>query len=160
MLAAMLETLAETQGEPWHVRSAGTHVAEGSGVSSRTRDALLAISELDVRTYGSHRSHQLSDADVAWAHVIIAAEADNVVVARRRHPDAATKTVQLAQFVRFAPLDASSAAQVAAVALLEPLREFDVRDPAGGDQDVYDECANELWQLAQAFATLVSEQDL
>jgi hypothetical protein len=34
---------------------------------------------------------------------------------------------------------------------------FDVLDPAGGDQAAYDECASQLWDLAKAFAAIVSE---
>jgi hypothetical protein len=32
-----------------------------------------------------------------------------------------------------------------------------VADPAGGDQATYDACARQLWELARAFATIVSD---
>ena len=154
MLGYMLTTLAETSGEDWHVRSAGTHVVEGAAMSSRTRDALIGLDELGEHHYGAHRSHQLDVDDVRWADLIITAEADHVRYVRAAHPDASAKTVQLHQFVRFAPLDEPLGAQVAAVAAMEPSAEFDVSDPAGGDQGAYDQCARQLWDLAQVFALL------
>jgi protein-tyrosine-phosphatase len=46
---------------------------------------------------------------------------------------------------------------LAAVSDLDPSPAFDVVDPAGGDQAVYDACASQLWDLAKAFALLVGE---
>jgi protein-tyrosine phosphatase len=155
MLGYMLTTLAESTGEEWHVRTAGTHVAEGAPMSSRTRDALLGIDELGDHHYGAHRSHQLDDDDVRWADLILSAEADQVRYVRATYPEGSTKTVQLHQFVRFAPLDDSIALQIMQVAAMEPSSEFDVTDPAGGDQTVYDECAQRLWELAQVFSLLM-----
>src|ERR1019366_10276516 len=105
MLGYMLTTLAQTNGEEWHVRTAGTHVTEGAAMSARTRDALLKIEELGDHRYGAHRSHQLDQADTEWADVILGAEADNVKFVRANFATNADKAVQLAQFVRFAPLD-------------------------------------------------------
>jgi len=50
MLGYMLTTLAYTNEVDWKLRSAGTHVIEGSAMSSRTRDALWSIDELGVIT--------------------------------------------------------------------------------------------------------------
>lgn len=158
MLGYMITTLAEAYGEDWSVRSAGTHVSEGSAMSSRTREALMRIDELGEHHYGAHRSRQLADEDAAWADVIIATEADHVSFVRRSFAEHAAKTVQLHQFVRFAPLDATFEEQLAQVSAMEPESRFDVADPAGGDQSVYDACARQLWELAQAFALLVSDE--
>jgi len=155
MLGYMLTTLAEMNGEDWHVRSAGTHVIEGSAMSARTRDALATIHELGEHHFNAHRSHQLDAADVAWADLILTSEADHVRYVRSCFPDAAAKAVQLGLFVRAAPVDGPWDHQLRAVAAMEPLSERDVADPAGGDQAVYDRCAEELWELAQVFATLV-----
>lgn len=157
MLGYMLAALAEESGQQWSIRTAGTFVAEGSAMSSRTRDALLGISELGERRYGAHRSHQINEDDVEWADVILASEADHVRYARAQFDDANAKTVQLVQFVRRAPIDVTFADQLAAVCDLDPSSAFDVVDPAGGDQAVYDECASQLWDLAKAFALLVGE---
>jgi protein-tyrosine-phosphatase len=158
MLGYMLTTIAEETGEEWHIRTAGTHVTEGSAMSARTRDALMKIDELGDHRYGAHRSHQLDDADTQWAHVILAAEVDNVNFVRKNFAAHADTAVQLGLFVRFAPLDGAFEAQLRAALTHEPSSEFDVDDPAGGDQAIYDGCARQLWDYAQAFALIVGER--
>ena len=155
MLGYMLTTLGESTGEDWSIRTAGTHVAEGSAMSSRTRDALLRIRELGEHHYGAHRGHQLTRDDVVWADAIVACEAAHVVFARMKFTEATFKAVLLGQFLLAAPLDTSFVDQVFQVAQLEPDSAFDVEDPAGRDQFAYDECASNLWDMAQVFATLV-----
>jgi protein-tyrosine-phosphatase len=147
--------LAESTGEQWEIRTAGTHVAEGSAMSSRTRDALVKIEDLGEHRYGAHRSHQLTNDDATWSDVILASEADHVNFVRRAFPLDSVKAVQLAQFIRFAPLEGSFDEQLRVTSALEPDPVFDVGDPAGGDQAVYDYCTRELWELAQAFSQLV-----
>jgi protein-tyrosine-phosphatase len=159
MLGFMLTSLAEAHGMDWKIRTAGTFALEGSSMSSRTRNALLSIDELGERQYGGHRSHQLDGDDVAWADIILASEADHVMYVHRHFPSGATKAVQIVQFVRDAPLDETLARQLDVVTLLGPSPEFDVADPAGGDELVYNECASLLWELSQAFTTLVSETE-
>ena len=155
MLGYMLTTLAEVNGEDWHVRSAGTHVIEGSAMSGRTRAALMAIDELGEHHFNAHRSHQLDADDVAWANVILTSEADHVRYVCATFPDACNKAVQLGLFARSAPLDGSFEHQLRTVSTRDPVAEYDVTDPAGGEQGDYDRCAEELWELAQVFATLV-----
>ena len=155
MLGYMLTTLAEANGEEWQVRTAGTHVVEGSAMSGRTREALLGIAELTGHHFNAHRSHQLTSADVAWADVVLASEADHVNFVRTQFPASADKAVTLHQFVREAPLEGLFGVQLTAVTSLVPSPDFDVADPAGGDQAVYDACARQLWALAQVFALLV-----
>jgi len=156
MLGYMLTTIADATDEEWHIRTAGTHVTEGSAMSSRTRDALKQIDELGDHRYGAHRSHQLNVNDAAWADVIVAAEAANVNFVRANLAAHAAKAVQLAQFIRYAPLDGSFESQLRSAQSREPSTEFDVSDPAGGDQATYDACARQLWDLARAFALIVS----
>jgi len=158
MLGYMLTTIAESTGVGWHIRTAGTHVAEGSAMSGRTRDALLKIEDLGHHRFGAHRSHQLDQSDTEWADVILAAEADNVNFLRRNFSLNTDKAVQLAQFVRFAPLDGDLGTQLRAVTAHAPSSEYDVMDPAGGDQAIYDACARHLWDLAQSFALLVGAE--
>ncbi len=158
MLGYMLSGLAEANGLDWRVRTAGTHVLEGSAVSPRTRDALLAIDELGERNYSTHRSHQLTDDDVRWADAILASEADHVRFVRANFTLGATKSVSLQQFLREAPLDAPFLDQLHYVAALEPMEFFDVVDPAGADQATYDACARQLWEMAQVFTTLVASE--
>ncbi len=158
MLGYMLTTLAEANGAEWSIRTAGTHVIEGSAMSSRTRDALLKLDELGVHHFSGHRSHQLTGEDVRWSDVILASEAANVHFVRTHHGDGGAKAVVFQQFLREAPLDTEFEEQVRYVSSLEPLAYFDVDDPAGKDQAAYDACAATLWEMAQVFATLESEE--
>jgi protein-tyrosine-phosphatase len=159
MLGYMFESLAKVGGFDWSVRTAGTHVVEGSAMSSRTRDALLALSDLGEHHYGGHRSHQLTSDDVAWADAILTSEVSHVNYVRVNFPEAALKSALLHQFVREAPLDITFNEQLRFVASREPLPVFDVDDPAGGDQATYDACATKLWELAQVFSTIVGDEE-
>ncbi len=154
MLGYMLTTLAEANGADWGVRTAGTHAVEGQAMSPRTLEALEKLEELGEHHFRAHRSHQLSNDDVAWADVILAVESDHVNYVRRVHPEAASKTVQLRSFCLLAPLDGELVNQVATVAASDSEPGLDVADPAGGDQAQYDACAVELWDLAQVYAAL------
>ncbi len=154
MLGYMLESL-RTDADPWRVRTAGTLVTEGHAMSSRTRDALLAIPELSNQPVNSHRGHRVSADDVAWAHVIVATEAAHVRFMRTHFPAATSKTIVLGQFLERATFRASFPMLVAHASALEPDSRFDVIDPAGGDQAAYDACASQLWAMAQNFAVLL-----
>jgi protein-tyrosine phosphatase len=158
MLGYMFTSLAEANGLEWSVRTAGTHVIEGSAMSARTRDALTALPDLGEHRYGQHRSHQLAGEDVEWADVIVASEASHVNFVRQNFESSAAKTVTLGQFLLEAPLDAPFEDQVRAVAALAPDEDLDVIDPAGGNQDVYDACATQLWAMAMVFLTLVGDE--
>ena len=160
MLGYMLTTLAEHSGEEWTIRTAGTHVSEGSAMSGRTRDALKKIDDLGDHRYGAHRSHQIVAADAEWADVILAAEVDNVNYVRTNFPSADDKVVQLAQFVRYAPAKGALDAKLRAVVTHEPAAEFNIDDPAGGDQATYDLCARRLWELARAFVLIVNDESV
>ena len=157
MLGYMLTTIAETNGTDWVIRTAGTHVAEGTAMSSRTRDALRRIPELGDHNYGAHRGHQLTRDDVEWSDVILASEALHVAFVRRHYPEAAAKSVSFGQFIRDAPLDEPFVDQVSFISTQVPDDAFDVDDPAGHDQLAYDQCARTLWDMAQVFGALVDQ---
>jgi protein-tyrosine phosphatase len=159
MLGYMLGTLGEANGFDWKIRTAGTHVIEGSAMSSRTKDALVSLPDIGEHQYGAHRSHQLDGEDVEWADVILTSEANHVNFVRANFPRGSEKTVLLGQFLREAPLDVKGTEQIRRVALLTPSGFFDVDDPAGGDQATYNECAAQLWAMAQAFATVVADEE-
>ena len=156
MLASMLEALGPESGRTFEVRSAGTHAVEGAAVSARTRDAMLGLDELPAAPITAHRSHQLELADLEWADLVLCAEADHVRYVHREFPAFALSCCTLGQFVREAPLDAPWSTQVAVVAASDPDAAFDVADPAGGDQAVYDECASQLFELTQVFLTVLT----
>ncbi len=159
MLGYMLTTLAEANGQEWTIRTAGTHVTEGSAMSGRTRDALMKIEELGDHRYGAHRSHQLDDDDCRVGRRDPGRRSrQRALRAHGCSRRSADKAVQLAQFDRYAPSDGDIAEQLRAAVAHEPSAEFDVADPAGGDQATYDACARQLWNLAQAFALIVSDE--
>jgi protein-tyrosine-phosphatase len=157
MLGYMLTTIAEANGTDWVIRTAGTHVAEGTAMSSRTRDALRRIPELGEHNYSAHRGHQLTRDDVEWSDVILASEALHVVYVRLHYPEAAAKSVSLGQFIRGAPLDEPFIDQVSSISSQVPDSAFDVEDPAGRDQLAYDQCARTLWDMAQVLGALVDQ---
>ncbi len=157
MLGFMFATIAQDRGLDWGVRTAGTHAIEGSTMSSRTRDALLSISELGEHRYSAHWSHQVTVPDIAWADVVLGAEAGNVTFTRRLAPGEASRVVQVRQFTQNASPGVALDEQLAAVAALALDGRLDVEDPAGADQGVYDAVARSLWKLAQEFAALVDD---
>jgi protein-tyrosine-phosphatase len=137
---------------PMRLITAGTFVVEGQPMSRRTRDALASVG---VETIPPHRSHQLTDADVEAADLIIAMAGEHVAYVRRRHPDAAGRTATMRRLVRDlpdgpAPLVERVASLGLAAVEIEPWE--DVEDPAGGEDDVYVRCAKELAQLCSDLA--------
>src|SRR3981189_3553350 len=82
---------------PVRLITAGTFVVEGQPMSRRTRDALASVG---VETIPPHRSHQLTEPDVAGAALIIAMAGEHVAYVRRCHPDAAGRTATIRRLVR------------------------------------------------------------
>jgi protein-tyrosine phosphatase len=145
----MLGYLAETQGLAMELVTAGTHAIEGQPMSMRTKNAIVQFDGLQSLPLGQHRSHQLTDADAEWADLIICMEADHVRYVRRVHPAAASRTATLPHLVANLPSgEAGLRERVLSCALdahdFEVTAEID--DPAGGDQDVYYSCANQLME--------------
>lgn len=139
------------------VTTAGTHVIEGMPMSWRTRDS---IAELGIASEG-HRSHQLTDHDVAAADLIVCLAAEHVAYVRRTHPRAAAKTATLKRLARDLPGATGSTVPERLAALhLDQVtveRSEDVDDPAGGDFPVFQECARQILDLVDELVpTLVS----
>jgi protein-tyrosine phosphatase len=137
MAGAMLES------EGLRIVTAGTHVVEGQPMSRRTRDALAAVGF----AADGHRSHQLTDQDLVDADLIVAMAGDHVAYIRRRHPEVAHKTASIKRLCRDLPPGPEP--------LVERIRALglsgvtigsweDVEDPAGGDDETYVSCAEEL----------------
>ena len=125
------------------IRGAGTFSISGLPMSQRTREALAKMNLSDPL----HRSHQLESEDCNWADLIIVFEAEHVQYIRRKHPEVSSITgtlPRIAKLLRASPED--FAHRVAALQLdnvkLEPWEE--VQDPAGGDQIIFDTCAEEI----------------
>jgi protein-tyrosine-phosphatase len=126
--------------------TAGTHVVEGQPMSRRTREALRAVGF----AADGHRSHQLTDQDVARADLVLAMAGEHVAFIRRRYPEAAAKTASIKRLVRDLPPGPSPlAVRVSGMGLAdEPIESWeDVEDPAGGEDEAYVSCAKELADL-------------
>jgi protein-tyrosine-phosphatase len=137
MSGAMLEAA------PVRIVTAGTHVVEGQPVSRRTRDALAAAGF----TAAGHRSHQLTDEDVAGADLILAMAGEHVSFIRRRYPEAGARTASIKRLVRDLPAGPLPLGdRIARLGLADlPVEPWeDVEDPAGGEDEVYVSCAKEL----------------
>jgi protein-tyrosine phosphatase len=128
------------------VTTSGTHVIEGMPMSWRTRDAIASLG-LPVP---DHRSRQATAEELDSADLVLALAREHVMWMRRVHPRAAPRTATLKRLARDLPDDASPLIErLAAMHLgdvtLEPGE--DVLDPAGGDLDVFFECAREIADL-------------
>ncbi|HLN16687.1 MAG TPA: hypothetical protein VK277_08065 [Acidimicrobiales bacterium] len=159
MAGFMLEYRAEELGLPVQVATAGTHVVAGQPMSIRTRNALDSIDELSSFLTSHHRSRQLGTDDVDRADLVVAMEADHVRFIRRTHPHAAARTATLRRLCRdLAPGPTPLAERVAALHLdeVELGGWEDVDDPAGGTDDVYVACAQQLWGLTEELAARLS----
>lgn len=143
LLAAALPDVA--------VQTAGTHVVEHQPMSIRTR---RAFEHLGV-ALPNHRSHQLTAADVGSADVVLAMAADHVRYVRRRHPEAAGRTATalwLALNLPAGPAPLAERLQGMDVAAVDPEAMGGVDDPAGGEDDAYRACAEQLHHLVRQLA--------
>lgn len=131
------------------VASGGTHVLPGQVMSVRTRTALARHGIRDP----FHRSHQISEADIDRATVIVAMESDHLRWIRRMHPAAAPITGSLKRIVRdlAMPTAGPLAARVAALGLADIDFEDweEVVDPGGGEQPDFDVAADEIAALVE-----------
>jgi protein-tyrosine phosphatase len=137
---------AMLQAAPVRIVTAGTHVVEGPPMSRRTRDALGSVGF----AADGHRSHQVSDEDMADADVVVAMAGEHVAYVRRVYPDAAAKTASIKRLCRdLAPGPRPLAQRIAELDLANtPIEGWeDVEDPAGGEDRAYVSCAQELARL-------------
>ena len=144
--SVMAGVMLQASGAAVRVVTAGTHVVENQPMSRRTRDALARLG-LDAAT---HRSRQLSRADLERADLVVAMAAEHVWYIRRRHPEAAARTATVRWLAARLPAGAEPlAARVRAMdlAAADPAEQGDVADPSGGDEAVYGACAAELSDL-------------
>ena len=123
-------------------------------MSRRTRDALATVGFAAP----DHRSHQLTEADIATADLILAMAGEHVSYIRRRHPEAAGKTATIKRLVRDLPPGPDPLTErITRLGLADaPVEAWeDVEDPAGGEDDDYVSCAQELAGLCLEFRALV-----
>jgi protein-tyrosine-phosphatase len=146
--SVMATVLFRERASGFVVRGAGTHVIEGQPMSLRTRTALASLGLSDPL----HRSAQLWELDARRADLLIAMAPEHVRWVRRMMPDAAPRTATLKRLLHLlstAPSGADFAGTIAALDLasIEPEPWEEVVDPGGGEQDVFDRCAQELDKL-------------
>jgi protein-tyrosine-phosphatase len=138
------------------VTTRGTHVVEGLPMSMRTRGALAA---LGVRDH-VHRSRQLTTEDLRAADLVVAMAREHVEYVRRRYPEAAPRTGTLKRLARELPGGSGPLAERVAALQLDTLALEDwedVDDPAGGDEAVFHECANQIRELLEQLAPALVE---
>ncbi len=131
------------------VTTSGTHVIEGMPMSWRTRDAIASLG-LPIP---DHRSRQATVQELDSADLVIALAREHVLWMRRVHPRAAPRTATLKRLARDLPDDGTPLRdRLAAMHLDEVVVEpgEDVLDPAGGDLDVFLDCAQEIATLLHA----------
>lgn len=133
------------------VVTAGTHVVEGQPMSVRTRRAMEHVGLV----VPDHRSHQLTEADVAGADVVVAMAAEHVQYLRRWHPAAAGRTATVWWLARHLPPGPAPLGERLAtlrLAEVDPEAQGDIPDPAGGEDAVYLTCAEDCAAAAAALA--------
>jgi protein-tyrosine phosphatase len=139
----------------WTVITAGTHVIEGQPMSWRTKEAM---SRLGFAADG-HRSHQVSDADLAAADLVVAFEIWHVDHLRRTHPASAGHTATLRRWVRdlpSGPIPLAGRIQALELGTCELEAWEDVDDPAGGDVEVAAACAKEVLELITTLVEILT----
>jgi protein-tyrosine phosphatase len=144
--SVMAGALLDAHGVRARVTTAGTHVVEHQPMSRRTREALVSIG-LDVP---AHRSRQVAESDVEEANLVIAMACEHVRYMRRRHPAAADRTATLRWLARKLPAGRAPLSQRVReldLASVDPDVQGNVKDPAGGDDADYLECAREVQRL-------------
>jgi protein-tyrosine phosphatase len=138
------------------VASAGTHAVEGQPPSSRTEQALL---RRGLHPSG-HRSHQLTEGDASWAAVIVGFAGDHVEFVRRRFPSAASKTATLRRLCRDLEGGPSLGQRLKGLHLAEATLGAweDIADPAGGELEDFERCADEIDRLTGQLARLLDPE--
>ena len=144
--SVMGAVMLRARHDGFDVSGAGTHALEGLPMSGRTRAALSRHGLADM----DHRSHQLVEADLQDATLVVAFAPEHVAYVRRLHPEAANRTATLHHLVDSLPsgedslTDRIAALDLGSVALDEAT---EVVDPAGGDDMTFTECADEISAL-------------
>jgi low molecular weight protein-tyrosine phosphatase len=152
--AYLLAGSVDERGAAIELATAGTHATTGQPVSARTSTSLAGVLGHEV-SLSAHRAHQLTEADLDEADLVVAMEAAQVRAVRRTHATAADRVATLAVLASELPRDARPlAARVAAMSLAtrDPDDSGDVADPAGGDDEAYEATMASLVALCSELA--------
>lgn len=121
----------------WSIDSAGTFAIPGLPSSVRT---LAALESVGVSAPG-HRSTTLTGGHLETADLVIGFELDHVRYIRRRHPQAADRTATLRRLIAH-DVDPWHLPADLADESLQPW--MVTEDPAGGDIEVFTDCARSI----------------
>ena len=146
--SVMARAFFASKTSDFQITSAGTLVLEGQPMSIRTRKALASygLSEPD------HLSCQFGQLHLA-TDLVVAMEPSHIFWMRRHFPELSSRTGTLPRLIRDFPKEGNFENRVAAMGLAEvEIEEWEeVVDPASGDQEVFDLCAEELESLINQF---------
>jgi len=133
------------------VTTSGTHVIEGMPISWRTRDAIEGLG----LTVPFHRSRQATPEEIDSADLVIALATEHVAWMRRVLPSAASRTGTLKRLARdlaAGPEPLAERIDALDLGAVDIEGWEDVLDPAGGDVEVFHECAREIASLVHTLA--------
>lgn len=158
--SVMAATMFADRTAGFDVISAGTHVIEGLPMSSRTRNALLALGHKNPL----HRSHQLTIEDLAEAALIIAMEPGHLRYIERQFPSARRRAglfPKLVELLELTPSPDPLADRVERFKLftIEGSPDHEVVDPAGGEQPEFDRAAVVLDGLVDRLIAAIGRSD-
>jgi len=141
--SVMAATMLKSQTTYHEIKGAGTLSIPDLPMSQRTRSALADMGLSDPK----HRSRQLNKVDCEWADLIIVFEKEHIDYFERHHSDFLEITGSLPRIAR----ELQSGERNLNERILElclnkanfsPWEE--VIDPAGGDQEIFNTCAEEI----------------
>ena len=149
--SVMASTMMKAQNLTHEIDGAGTFSISGLPMSQRTRSALAKKGFSDP----DHRSLQLEKQHCAWADLIVVFEKEHIDYIRRHH----SEFVQIAGSLPRIATNLRQGEEELHDRILE-LRlghsDFaaweEVIDPAGGDQDVFDSSAEEIFSFISQLA--------
>ncbi|WP_276569120.1 low molecular weight protein arginine phosphatase [Insulibacter thermoxylanivorax] len=162
MAEAIFNHMAKQAGIAAEARSVGVAALTGTPMSDKSQKALK-----DRGISAEHRSKLLSEEDIAWADLILTMTIGHKRAVIEQYPDAIDKVYALKEYTRddlelrrhLEERESLIAGMQLSIAANQPLDErdkerlleleqllpnFDIADPFGGDQRVYDHCAVEI----------------
>lgn len=162
MAEAMFNHMAKQAGIAAEARSVGVAAITGTPMTGKSQKALK-----DRGISAEHRSKPLSEEGIAWADLILTMTIGHKRAVIEQYPDAIDKVYALKEYTRddlalrrhLEERESLIAGMQLSIAANQPLDErdkerlleleqllpdFDIVDPFGGDQRVYDHCAAEI----------------
>ena len=120
---------------------AGTLSLEGHPMSQRTRRALERFEISDP----NHRSRQFAF-EQAQSDLVVAMEPSHIHWVRKHFPEVSSRTATLPRLVRDLPNNGPLVERIRSLDLANQVVESweEVVDPASGDQEIFDTCADEI----------------